>query len=151
MIEVKEILEDFEIIDIETLSTDYGITDDRASIAVSLYNKALNKMNIGSYDSARIDLRKSVNMYPSFVESRMLLGVCVFALGDRSDAVGIFNSIKGDNRERALNYLDKLHELSLRPESASFKSVSRQSRVPDAVYASDNKLDEIMTVIDKLG
>lgn len=147
MIEVKEILEDFEVIDIQSLATEYGITDEKASIAVSLYNKALNKMNIGSYDAARIDLRKSVNMYPSFVESRMLLGVCVFALGERTDAVAIFNTIKGDNRERALGYLDKLHELSTRPESASFRSSSRQARVPETAFA-DNKLDAIMKSAD---
>ncbi|MBE7065839.1 MAG: tetratricopeptide repeat protein [Ruminococcaceae bacterium] len=143
MIDVKEILRDFEEVDIETLATEYGITDERASISVSLYNKALSKMNIGSYDAARIDLRKSVNMYPNFVEARMLLGVCVFALGERTEAVAIFNTVKGDNRERALNYLDKLQELSTRPESASFKSVSRQSRVPDSYY-TESKLDEIM-------
>lgn len=148
MIEVKEILNDFEEIDVKSLATEYGITDERASIAVSLYNKALNKMHIGSYDSARIDLRKSVNMYPSFVESRILLGICVFALGDRTDAVAIFNTIRGENRERALDYLDKLHELSTRPESASFRSSSRQSRVPDAVFSSENKLDEIMNASD---
>lgn len=149
MIEVKEILNDFEEIDVKSLATEYGITDERASIAVSLYNKALSKMHIGSYDSARIDLRKSVNMYPSFVESRILLGICVFALGDRTDAVAIFNTVRGENRERALDYLDKLHELSTRPESASFRSSSRQSRVPDAVFSSDNKLEEIMKADEK--
>jgi len=140
MIDVKEILSDFEEVDIESLESEYGISDEKASISVSLYNKALNKMNVGSYDAARIDLRKSVNMYPNFVEARILLGVCVFALGERTEAVAIFNTVKGANRERALGYIDKLQELSTRPESASFRSAARQPRVPESV----NKLDEIM-------
>ena len=144
MIDVSEILADFEEVNVETLATEYGITDERASISVSLYNKALVKMRVGSYDTARIDLRKSVNMYPNFVEARMLLGVCVFSLGERTEAVAIFNTIKGSNRERALGYLDKLQELSTRPESASFKSAGRQNRVSETPYATESKLDAIM-------
>ncbi len=144
MIDIKEILDEFDPVDMQNLNIDYGISGEKAGLAVALYNKALRKMNDGCFDLARIDLRKSVNIYPGFSDAVMLLGICVFASGDRSEAVGIFNSVRDDKRERALDYLDRLHEISLRPESASLRSTVRSSRVPDGVYGNENKLDEIM-------
>lgn len=79
--------------------------------AYSLYNKALQYIRKGYDDMARQNLKKAIGLYPDFYPARMLLGVCLFANGDRVGAMRMFNAIKDMQYKRlALSYYDYLTE-----------------------------------------
>ena len=91
-------------------SADDGTSfSENESIAISLYNKALQKIEAGNDDLARLDLKRAISLYPEFSTAIILLGVCVFCNGDRIGALRVFNSVKDEKyRVEAMDYLDKL-------------------------------------------
>ncbi len=108
MIDVSYEVNKFRPVDISAIPSDdkYG---ENVRLAFALYNKALQKINNGYEDLARIDLKKAIQLHQNFYVAIILLGMCTFANGDRIGAVRIFNSVKDpEMREKALNYLDYL-------------------------------------------
>ncbi len=108
MIDVSYEIKRFRPINIAAIPADekYG---ENVRLAFALYNKAIQKIKDGYEDLARIDLKKAIQLFPSFHVAIILLGMCTFANGDRIGAVRIFNSVKDPvMREKALNYLDYL-------------------------------------------
>ena len=108
MIDVSYEIKKFRPINIAAIPADekYG---ENVRLAFALYNKAIQKIKDGYEDLARIDLKKAIQLFPSFHVAIILLGMCTFANGDRIGAVRIFNSVKDSvMREKALNYLDYL-------------------------------------------
>ncbi len=88
--------------------------------AYSLYNKALQYIRKGYDDLARQNLKKAIGLDPDFCPARMLLGVCLFANGDRVGAMRMFNAIKDMQYKRlALSYYDYLTEEVEKPLSQS--------------------------------
>lgn len=108
MIDIAYEVQKFYPVDISAIPADDKYSEN-VRLAFALYNKAIQKINKGYEDLARIDLKKAVQLYPNFYVAIVLLGMCTFANGDRIGAVRIFNSVKDpDMREKALNYLDYL-------------------------------------------
>lgn len=108
MIDIAYEVQKFSPVDISAIPADEKYSEN-VRLAFALYNKAIQKINKGYEDLARIDLKKAVQLYPNFYVAIILLGMCTFANGDRIGAVRIFNSVKDqDMREKALNYLDYL-------------------------------------------
>jgi tetratricopeptide (TPR) repeat protein len=108
LIDVSYEIKKFRPINIAAIPADekYG---ENVRLAFALYNKAIQKIKDGYEDLARIDLKKAIQLFPSFHVAIILLGMCTFANGDRIGAVRIFNSVKDSvMREKALNYLDYL-------------------------------------------
>ncbi len=121
MIDVREEAQAFYPIDISALPLDDERYTEPVRLAFALYNKALQKIESGYEDLARIDLKKAVSLYPGFSEAIMLLGICTFANGDRIGAVRIFNSVKDPAyREKSMAYLDHLADIA---EKAGTNSV----------------------------
>lgn len=105
---VKE-LQAFRPINMERIPTDDKRYTPQVKIAFELYNKALGEIREGYRDIAKSDLRKAVALCPEFSAAIMVLGILVFANGDRIGAVRIFNSVKdSEDRARAIAILDRL-------------------------------------------
>ena len=105
---VKE-LQAFRPINMERIPTDDKRYTPQVKIAFELYNKALGEICEGYRDIAKSDLRKAVALCPEFSAAIMVLGILVFANGDRIGAVRIFNSVKdSEDRARAIAILDRL-------------------------------------------
>ena len=105
---VKE-LQAFRPINMERIPTDDKRYTPQVKIAFELYNKALGEIKEGYRDIAKSDLRKAVALCPEFSAAIMVLGILVFANGDRIGAVRIFNSVKdAEDRARAISILDRL-------------------------------------------
>lgn len=70
-------------------------------------------------DAAKNYLRKAVTIFPGFYDAVMVLGILVFANGDRIGAVRIFNSVKDlEQRAISIGILDHLVEEAERPETS---------------------------------
>lgn len=96
-----------------SLSDDGTYFSENEAIAISLYNKALQKIEAGNEDLARLDLKRAISLYPEFYTAIILLGVCIFCNGDRIGALRIFNSVKDENyRVESMAYLDKLAQMT---------------------------------------
>ena len=116
MIDVAKELQAFRPINIERIPTEDKRFTPQVKIAFELYNKALNEIKDGYRDIAKSDLRKAVALCPEFSSAIMVLGILVFANGDRIGAVRVFNSVKDSkDREKAIAILDRLISESERP------------------------------------
>ncbi len=88
--------------------------------AYSLYNKSIMYIKKGYEDLARQNLKKAIGLNPDFYPGRMLLGVCLFANGDRVGAMRMFNAIKDMRYKKlALSYYDYLTEEVEKPQYQS--------------------------------
>lgn len=111
--------------------------------AYSLYNKALQYIRKGYDDMARQNLKKAIGLYPDFYPARMLLGVCLFANGDRVGAMRMFNAIKDMQYKRlALSYYDYLTEEVDKPVAQSGTRLILKD-LYRAAAASNAKLSDI--------
>lgn len=109
MVNIANELQAFRPINIERIPTDDKRFTPQVKIAFELYNKALNEIKDGYRDIAKSDLRKAVALCPEFSSAIMVLGILVFANGDRIGAVRVFNSVKDrQDREKAIAILDRL-------------------------------------------
>lgn len=109
--ELWEISSDFDAIDIDRDTM--AICNPQMREAYTLYNAALEKIRFGKSNEARIDLRKATQLYPGFDDAYILLGLCIFASGNRIDAMRTFNQINdGEKHNAAMRYFDMLSESS---------------------------------------
>ncbi len=118
MIDLKHEARNFATMDLPESTGDSVVEDIR--YAYSLYNKALLYIRKGYDDLARQNLKKAIGLNQDFYPGRMLLGVCLFANGDRVGAMRMFNAIKDMRYKRlALSYYDYLTEEVEKPASQS--------------------------------
>ena len=110
MLNIKEELSKYELIDIKSVEEKIGIIPDDMKNAIDLYNKALDDLKSDNEDIAIIALKKAIAIYPAFYEAMNLMGLCYLVLGDESNARRMFSKVikMDDNSLRASEYLDKL-------------------------------------------
>lgn len=139
MIDVAKEVSAFSPIDLTRIPEIYKPATEQMRTSFILYNKALHEVYLGKEDVAKNFLRKAVTIFPDFYEALMVLGILVFANGDRIGAVRIFNSVK-DMRRRA----DSIALLDHLVEEAEKTTVS--STVPNKQqrYGRDRKLANVM-------
>lgn len=118
MIDVVREISAFQPIDLARIPEKYRPATEQMRTSFVLYNKALHEIQIGHDDAAKNYLRKAVALFPEFYDAIMVLGVLVFANGDRISAVRIFNSVKDlEQRAISIGILDHLVEEAERPET----------------------------------
>lgn len=110
MLNIKEELLKYELIDVVSVEEKIGIIPDDMKNAIDLYNKALEDLKSDNEDIAIIALKKAIAIYPAFYEAMNLMGICYLSLDDEYNARRMFNKVikMEDNSLRASNYLDKL-------------------------------------------
>ena len=109
--ELREIASYFNKIDVQR--DPEALCSPQVSEAYTLYNSALDKLAALKNSEARTDLRKATQLKPDFDDAHILLGLCIFTLGNRIDAMRTFNQIKDPEKHTmAMNYFDKLSEKS---------------------------------------
>ncbi len=110
MLNIKEELSRYELIDVKSVEEKIGIIPDDMKNAIDLYNKALDDLRSDNEDIAIIALKKAIAIYPAFYEAMNLMGICYLSLDDEYNARRMFNKVikMEDNSLRASNYLDKL-------------------------------------------
>lgn len=135
MIKLKDELVNFPTIDLEALSKSNSFPEN-VKTAVSLYNKAIDRIKFNSSDIAMIELKKAIKMFPEFYDAILLLSLCHYANEEKSKAISLLNTIKDEEeRTKCFRYLDSVVGKSVsgvksirRPESAAQKQVQRTSR-----------------------
>lgn len=111
MIDVAKEVSEFQPIDLTRIPEIYRPATEQMRTTFILYNKALHEVHLGNEDVAKNFLRKAVTIFPDFYEALMVLGILVFANGDRIGAVRIFNSVKDmERRADSIALLDHLVE-----------------------------------------
>ncbi len=129
-------------------STGDGASDD-IRWAYSLYNKAIQFIKKGYDDMARQNLKKAIGLNPDFYPARMLLGVCLFANGDRVGAMRMFNAIKDMRYKRlALSYYDYLTEEVDKPVSQSGTRLILKD-LYRAAAASEKTLSDVTKTVEE--
>lgn len=110
MLNIKEELSRYELIDVKSVEEKIGMIPDDMMNAIDLYNKALDDLRSDNEDIAIIALKKAIAIYPAFYEAMNLMGICYLSLDDEYNARRMFNKVikMEDNSLRASNYLDKL-------------------------------------------
>jgi TolA-binding protein len=110
MLNIKEELSKYELIDVTSVEEKIGIIPDDMKNAIDLYNKALEDLKSDNEDIAIIALKKAIAIYPAFYEAMNLMGLCYLSLDDEYNARRMFNKVikMEDSSLRASNYLDKL-------------------------------------------
>jgi len=131
MLNVKEELSKYEIIDIESVEEKIGIIPDDIKSAIDLYNKALDDLKSGNEDIAIIALKKAISIYPAFYEAMNLMGLCYLTLGDEGNARRMFNKVikMDDNSLKAYDYLNKLDGKVQDDDSGSNVRIRKYNRV----------------------
>ena len=119
-----------------------GVSDD-VRWSYSLYNKSLQYIKKGYEDLARQSLKKAIGLNTDFHPARMLLGVALFANGDRIGAMRMFNSITDMRYKKlAMAYSDYLAEEADKPASASATRLILKDLYRET-YARDSKIAEV--------
>lgn len=118
MIDVVKEVGMFKPIDLTHIPEIYKPATEQMRTSFILYNKALHEVQSGHEDIAKNYLRKAVTIFPDFYDAVMVLGILVFANGDRIGAVRIFNSVKDvKRRAESIGLLDHLVEEAEKPSS----------------------------------
>lgn len=105
--ELWELSSEFSYIDVE--HDTMAICNPQVREAAGAYNDALDKVRFGRTAEARADLRRATQLYPGFDDAYILLGLCVFASGNRIDAMRTFNQIADPEKHSlAMRYFDML-------------------------------------------
>lgn len=146
MVNIANELQAFRPINIERIPTDDKRFTPQVKIAFELYNKALNEIKDGYRDIAKSDLRKAVALCPEFSSAIMVLGILVFANGDRIGAVRVFNSVKDSrDREKAIAILDRLISEAEKPVGNSrheyYSTRPSQRPVTPTERTTEHKID----------
>lgn len=128
MIDVVREVSAFQPVDLSRIPEKYRPATEQMRSAFILYNKALHEIQTGHDDAAKNFLRKAVTIFPDFYDAVMVLGILVFANGDRIGAVRIFNSVRDlEQRAVSIGILDHLVEEAERPETSRTYGTKRYS------------------------
>ncbi|MBE7056410.1 MAG: tetratricopeptide repeat protein [Ruminococcaceae bacterium] len=147
MIDLKHEARNFAAMNMPEISEATGAEDTRW--AYSLYNKALQYIKKGYEDLARQNLKKAIGLNPDFYPARMLLGVCLFANGDRVGAMRMFNAIKDMRYKRlALSYYDYLaEEVNKSPAQSGSRLILKD--LYKAAAASEKTLSDVTEITEE--
>lgn len=105
--ELWELSSDFKRIDVDRDTM--AICNPQVREAALIYNGAIDKIHFGRTAEARSDLRRATQLYPGFDDAYILLGLCIFASGNRIDAMRTFNQISDPEKHAlAMRYFDML-------------------------------------------
>lgn len=138
--ELREIASYFNKIDVQR--DPEALCSPQVSEAYTLYNSALDKLAALKNSEARTDLRKATQLKPDFDDAHILLGLCIFTLGNRIDAMRTFNQIKDPEKHTmAMNYFDKLSEKS-KNVVTGYKSQQKYQETVRTVAPSTEKKSE---------
>ena len=141
MIDVVREVSAFKPIDLTRIPEIYKPATEQMRNAFILYNKALHEVQLGHEDIAKNYLRKAVTIFPDFYDAVMVLGILVFANGDRIGAVRIFNSVKDvEIRSVSIGLLDHLVEEAERPSA-----VRNSNKSKNADSQGNKKLANVMS------
>ena len=90
---------------------------EQLSDAVSLYNKALNNIKQASDDIAVIQLKKAVDINPSFVDALNLLALCHLIQNNRERALSVVESVLAIDVQNPIahNYMSHLRPAAAQP------------------------------------
>lgn len=109
MIRLKDELINFPPIDLNALSGKGKRFPEHVCVAVSLYNKAIERIKFNSTDIAIIELKKAVKVFPEFYDAILLLCLCHYAEDDKTKAINLLNSIRDEEeRNKCFRYLDNV-------------------------------------------
>lgn len=111
MIDLKQELQDYQLINLKDIAESEGNISDNIRNSVTLYNKAIESLRTGSEDIAIIELKKAVSMNPRFYEAMNLLGICYSYIKDNAKAAEVFERVvkAESNSVRAMKYLSMLN------------------------------------------
>lgn len=110
MLDIKNVLNDFKPIDIESVEKRSGKLPENIAEAIKLFNRALDDVQFKSEDMAIIALKKAISLHPVFYEAMNLLGVCYAMVGKEDAAKAAFQKVidADDSSIKAMEYLKKL-------------------------------------------
>lgn len=111
MIDLKQELQDYRIINLNDISQNESDIPDNMRNSIFLYNKAIESLRNGSEDIAIIELKKAISMNPHFYEAMNLLGICYSYIKDNAKAAEVFEKVvKAEhNSVNALRYLSLMN------------------------------------------
>ncbi|MCX7843451.1 MAG: tetratricopeptide repeat protein [Clostridia bacterium] len=111
MVNLKTELINYPPIDLAILEAKEPGMPDNIVNSILLYNKALEKLRMGSEDIAIIELKKAVSLNPNFYEAMNLLGLCYLYTKDYAKAQEAFSKVMSQERNgvKALNYINMMN------------------------------------------
>ncbi len=146
MIDLKQELQNFSYIDIESLSENVDNIPDNIKNSVILYNKALNNINSKSEDIAIIELKKAIALNPEFHEAMNLLGICYSYVQDYAKSAEMFERVMKEEKNsidalRLLNLINSSEALPVKEGKKRPRVVVKEKKAYDRAKseASDNE------------
>lgn len=111
LINLAQELENYPVINLDSLSENSDDIPDKIKNSIILYNKALESLRAGSEDIAIIELKRAISMNPHFYEAMNLLGICYSYVNDTSKAIEMFKKVitSENNGVKALKYLNSVN------------------------------------------
>ena len=108
LIKLKDELVSFPVIDLGALSKKNNFPEN-VRTAVSLYNKAIDRIKFNSSDIAMIELKKAIKIFPEFYDAILLLSLCCYANDEKTRAINLLNTIRDEEeRNKCFKYLDSV-------------------------------------------
>jgi len=93
MIDFKNELQNYPMIDLDKLSQANPNIPDNIKNSIVLYNKALEDFRAKSEDIAIIELKKAISLNPDFHEAMNLLGIFYMYIGENDKAAEVFQKL----------------------------------------------------------
>lgn len=133
MINLKQELENYPIIDLKNVMEISPDISDNVKNSIILYNKALESLKIDSEDMAIIELKKSISMNPNFHEAMNLLGLCYSYTKEHSKAMEIFERVVAaeNNSVQALRYMSMLNGGGSQASAIDGKLRGSRRKIPE--------------------
>jgi len=110
MIDFKNELQNYPMIDLDKLSQANPNIPDNIKNSIVLYNKALEDFRAKSEDIAIIELKKAISLNPDFHEAMNLLGIFYMYIGENDKAAEVFQKVVDaeKNSVMAMRYLKEI-------------------------------------------
>lgn len=123
MINLRQELQDYKIIDVKSLTDSISGIPDNIQNSIVLYNKALDNLRSDSEDIAIIELKKAVSLNPEFHEAMNLLGLCYLYTREYTKAKDLFEKTAAAEKNGilALRYLNSMNMGDSLPNGADVK------------------------------
>lgn len=103
---VQDIVQNFDKYEV---GASYDTKSSLIDEAYRRYNMAIDQIKMGDLQDARVNLKTAVKFCPDFDDAYILLGLSIFAYGNRMDAMKMFNCIKTQEKhDLAMRYFEEL-------------------------------------------
>lgn len=153
MINLKQELDNFREIDLNSLEENITDIPDDVKKSVILYNQALESLRRDSEDIAIIELKKAVSLNAEFAEALNLLGLCYAHINEEHQADLMFKKVMASEKNgiKAMDYMQKLNNEritdALSPNQNTPSSSRRASRNSKQALKANNKYNIIKYVL----